>query len=90
MKRITRYLAPCLSSQDVRAQLQSLHQLGVQILATFDDVKAELGQIKTGVLALQQAIADLKAAGASAVTQAQLDELDAAAKDILAAEAPSA
>ncbi len=60
-------------------------------MATFDEVKAELGQIKAGVLALLQKIADLQAQPGP-VTQAQLDELDAAAKDILAAEgtAPAA
>src|SRR5438046_526487 len=58
--------------------------------ATLNDIKAELAQVRDGVGTLQAMIADLKAAGASAVTQADLDALDSTIKDILSAEVVAA
>jgi hypothetical protein len=54
------------------------------IMATEQNLQDDMDAIKAGVAALAAEIAALKAAGAGAVTQAQLDALDAEAKTIVA------
>lgn len=77
------------------AALSRFTNYGEQIMATLQEVQGELVSIKAGVdtsnaLAAQQVamIADLKAqlAAGSPVTQADLDDLDAKADAILAAQ----
>lgn len=54
-------------------------------MATLQDLQADLQAALDGVAALAGEIAALKAAGAAAVTQDQLDALDVTAKSIVSA-----
>jgi hypothetical protein len=61
---------------------------GESIMATINDIKAELAQILMGVQNLQSQIAALKAAGTGA-SQEDIDALDTLAKNIIAVEGSS-
>lgn len=56
-------------------------------MSTVQDLQTDLQAVADGVAALAVEIAALKAAGAGAVSQEQLDALDAQAKAIVAATA---
>lgn len=61
-----------------------LLEKGDQLMATFEDVKATLASVASGVDRLEAQIADLKqqVKNGGVITQAQLDELSASAAAI--------
>jgi phage shock protein A len=71
--------------QRVENLLNAISTKADKIMATEQNLQDDLDAIKTGVANLAAEIAALKAAGAGAVTQAQLDSLDAEAKSIVTA-----
>lgn len=74
----------------ILAQLESLMASNADLKADLDDIKAGVAAVSTQLTAQAQSIADLKAqlAAGSPITQADLDALDAEAKEIRGALDP--
>ncbi len=53
-----------------------------KLMSTFNDLVTDIQAVSDGVAALAKEIANLKAAGPGAVTQAQLDSIDATVKSL--------
>ena len=66
----------------IHAHVHRLTMQGAQLMAKFEDVKADLGATKSAVDELIREVGVLVAAGPGTVTQAQLDELDGLVKAI--------
>ncbi len=64
------------------SKLNQLLKKADKIMSTENDLEVDLQAISDAIDVLAKEIADLKAAGSGAVTQAQLDALDVKAKAI--------